>query len=96
MSYSFSFFLFEGTMAPCLLVLVRMAQGLSVGGQLVGAMLFTVEGAPLHRQGMFGACCMGTAVFGTAAGSAVVPLLHLLPKKQVCQNSKVSSSLNLR
>jgi MHS family proline/betaine transporter-like MFS transporter len=35
-----------GEAAPLLLLICRICQGLSVGGQLVGAMLYAVEGAP--------------------------------------------------
>ena len=40
-----------GWAAPLLLLICRLAQGLSVGGQLVGAMLYAVEGACVRLYG---------------------------------------------
>ena len=53
-----------------------MIQGLSVGGQLVGSFVFTIESAPPDRRAIFGGMCMATAVAGTMLGSVVGALLH--------------------
>jgi MFS family permease len=44
-----------GAAAPVLLVLLRMVQGLSAGGEWGGAALLAVEHAPAGRKGRFGA-----------------------------------------
>ncbi len=44
-----------GALAPALLVLLRFAQGLAIGGQWGGAMLLVVENAPPSRRGFYGA-----------------------------------------
>jgi MFS family permease len=43
------------------------------------AMLFTVEGAPAHRRGLYGAVSLATAVIGITLGSFVGFLVYLLP-----------------
>jgi MFS transporter, MHS family, shikimate and dehydroshikimate transport protein len=44
-----------GVAAPILLVLLRFAQGIGVGGEWGGAVLMSVEHAPKGRRGFFGA-----------------------------------------
>jgi MFS transporter, MHS family, shikimate and dehydroshikimate transport protein len=43
-----------GILAPVLLVLLRFAQGIGVGGEWGGAVLMSVEHAPRGRRGFFG------------------------------------------
>ena len=47
-----------GWVAPLLLVLLRLVQGLSAGGQFVGSLLYTVESAPPHQKAFFGSICV--------------------------------------
>ncbi|MEF3119837.1 MFS transporter [Kocuria flava] len=44
-----------GVWAPILLILLRVIQGFSAGGEWGGAALMSVEHAPRHKRGLFGA-----------------------------------------
>jgi len=44
-----------GVWAPILLILLRVIQGISAGGEWGGAVLMAVEHAPKHKRGLFGA-----------------------------------------
>jgi MHS family proline/betaine transporter-like MFS transporter len=60
-----------GILAPVALTLLRMVQGLSVGGEYTGSMVFLVEHAPEGRRGLMGALTASGAGIGTLLGSAV-------------------------
>lgn len=64
-----------GLLAPALLTLLRMVQGLSVGGEYTTSMIFMVEHAPENRRCFAGATAVSGAIFGILAGSAVSALL---------------------
>ncbi len=60
-----------GLLAPVALILLRMVQGLSVGGEYTSSMVFLVERAPTGHRGLMGAfICCGTT-FGILLGSGV-------------------------
>ncbi|MFG2819949.1 MFS transporter [Kitasatospora sp. NPDC048365] len=68
-----------GVWAPVLLIVLRICQGIAVGGEFAGATLLTVENAPAGRRGLFGAVpAMGTGA-GFVLASAVFGLVSLLP-----------------
>ena len=60
-----------GNSAILLLLIVRMLQGLSVGGQLMTSLVFTLEGRPKDRWGLYGSFVMGAANIGTFLGGLV-------------------------
>ena len=64
-----------GVAAPILLTLLRMIQGLSVGGEYTTSVVFMVEHAPAERRGLIGATACCGAVGGILAGSATGALL---------------------
>ena len=63
-----------GLLAPIGLTLLRVVQGLSVGGEYTGSLVFLVEHAPAGRRGLMGAfgACGTTAgiLLGSAVGAA--------------------------
>jgi MHS family proline/betaine transporter-like MFS transporter len=69
-----------GIWAPILLVVARIFQGLSTGGEYVGAMTYLVEQAPDHKRGMMvGFLPMGNLVGFVLAGLLVTGLQTWLP-----------------
>src|SRR6476660_9056091 len=60
-----------GLLAPIALTLLRMVQGLSVGGEYTSSMVFLVERAPEGRRGLMGALTSCGACGGILLGSAV-------------------------
>jgi MHS family proline/betaine transporter-like MFS transporter len=70
-----------GVWAPCLLILVRLCQGLSTGGEYAGAMTYIVEAAPDRKRGMLaGFLPMGTLSGNVAAIAMVTGLQVVLPQ----------------
>ncbi|QEG33965.1 MFS transporter [Bythopirellula goksoeyrii] len=67
-----------GLLAPILLVVLRLAQGLSVGGEFIGSSTYLVEVAPEGRRASSGSWTMFGAVLGLLLGSAVATLAHHL------------------
>lgn len=73
-----------GLLAPMLLVVLRLAQGISVGGEFVGSSTYLVEIAPEGRRASSGSWTMFGAVFGILLGSGVATLAHhLLTAEQI-------------
>jgi MHS family proline/betaine transporter-like MFS transporter len=60
-----------GLLAPIALTLLRMVQGLSVGGEYTSSMVFLVEHAPDGRRGLMGALASCGACGGILLGSAI-------------------------
>ncbi len=67
-----------GVAAPVMLVLLRLIQGVSVGGEMVGSISFISEIAPANRRGLFGSFSIGSAVAGMLIGSAIATVAHSL------------------
>ena len=64
-----------GLWAPVLLVLFRLIQGLSAGGEYTTSVVFMVEHAPPERRGLVGAATISGSVAGILLGSAVGAVL---------------------
>lgn len=69
-----------GVTAPLLLLLLRMFQGLFVGGEMGGAATMVVEHAPVGRKGLFGAFLISGAGVANVASAGLMSLLGLTPE----------------
>ena len=61
-----------GILAPTLLVLLRMTQGLALGGEFGGATVYLAEHAPPSARGFWTSMVQGSATVGLLASSGVV------------------------
>jgi len=68
-----------GVAAPVLLVVLRLVQGLGLGGEWGGAALMTVEHAPPGRRGFYGSFTQIGGSLGQILASGSVALVALLP-----------------
>ncbi len=67
-----------GIAAPILLVLLRILQGISAGGEWGGAVLMAVEHAPRKRRGIFGASPQVGVPLGLLLASGVMALMTII------------------
>ncbi len=73
-----------GVVASVLIVILRLVQGLSVGGEYTTSVVFLVEGAAPGRRGLTGSWSVFGAVAGILLGSAVGAILtSILPQDTV-------------
>jgi MFS transporter, MHS family, proline/betaine transporter len=64
-----------GIAASVLIVVLRMCQGIAVGGEFTASIVFLAENAPARRRGFFASFSMFGATFGTMLGAAIGALL---------------------
>ncbi|MER5217578.1 MFS transporter [Streptomyces sp. NPDC002838] len=75
-----------GALAPALLVLCRLVQGFSAGGESVGAPTFVFEHAPVHRRGYW----LNITLAATALPSVVAGTLILVLSKSMSDDAFTS------
>ncbi|NKX55161.1 MFS transporter [Arthrobacter mobilis] len=75
-----------GALAPALLVLCRLVQGFSAGGESVGAPSFVFEHAPVHRRGFW----LNITLAATALPSVVAGTLILVLSQSMSDESFLS------
>ena len=61
-----------GWLAPVALIILRMAQGLALGGEYGGAAIYVAEHAPQHRRGFYTAFIQTTATLGLLLSLVVI------------------------
>ena len=66
-----------GWIAPVLLIVLRMAQGLALGGEYGGAAVYVAEHAPHGRRGFYTAWIQTTATVGLLLSLLVILVLRL-------------------
>lgn len=64
-----------GLWAPVMLTVLRLLQGLALGGEWGGGLLLAVEYSPRHRRGLYGAIPQVGALVGLALGNIVASLI---------------------
>lgn len=68
-----------GVAAPILLVILRMAHGITRGGESAGAAVLVVEHAPTNRRGLFGSFVAIGSPIGTILANLAFSAVLLLP-----------------
>jgi MFS transporter, MHS family, shikimate and dehydroshikimate transport protein len=71
-----------GVWAPILLVLLRLFQGLGLGGEFGGASLLTVEHAPRERRGLWGGLAQTGPSIGYLLAVGATSLFAGMPQQQ--------------
>src|ERR1700726_336934 len=69
-----------GIAAPILLVLLRLLQGIGLGGEWGGAVLMVVENAPSRNRGLLGSMVQLGYPIGNLSAVGVLALLAQLPE----------------
>jgi metabolite-proton symporter len=70
-----------GIWAPILLILLRLVQGLGIGGEWGGALLLAVEYSPQKERGFYGSVPQMGVTIGMLLGTLAISLMSLLPEK---------------
>jgi MHS family shikimate/dehydroshikimate transporter-like MFS transporter len=68
-----------GVAAPVLLVVLRVLQGVGLGGEYGGASLITIEHAPFNERGFWGSLPQAASPGGLLLASGIFSLMALLP-----------------
>ena len=65
-----------GYWSTLLLVITRLLQGMSVGGQLMASLVFTLENVPQEQWGLYGSFVWATGNFGVLLGGLVGTIIR--------------------
>lgn len=73
-----------GLLAPIMLTFLRIMQGLAIGGEFTGSMVFLIEHANKNKRGFFGSWATCSSIVGIIIGSSVVAtIMHVFTPEQV-------------
>jgi MFS family permease len=67
-----------GALAGVLLVVCRLIQGISGGGEMGGAVSLMIENAPTGKRGLYGSWSFASTTFGFVVGGSVATILTLV------------------
>ncbi|MGC4029589.1 MAG: MFS transporter [Steroidobacteraceae bacterium] len=71
-----------GILAPILLTLLRIVQGIGIGGEWGGALLLAYEYAPAERKGLYGSLPQAGVPIGMLLATACAGIVATLPDQQ--------------
>ena len=71
-----------GIWAPILLIVLRLIQGLGIGGEWGGALLLAYEYAPQNRKGLFGSVPQMGVTIGMLLATVAITVMSMLPDDQ--------------
>lgn len=71
-----------GIWAPILLIVLRLVQGLGIGGEWGGALLLAYEYAPKNRKGLFGSVPQMGVTIGMVLATLAITVMSTLPDDQ--------------
>ncbi|THU01075.1 MHS family MFS transporter [Lampropedia puyangensis] len=71
-----------GIWAPILLIVLRLIQGLGIGGEWGGALLLAYEYAPKNRKGLFGSVPQMGVTIGMVMATLAMTVMSTLPDDQ--------------
>ncbi len=69
-----------GIWAPIFLIILRLIQGLGLGGEWGGSLLLAVEYAPKEKRGLFGSVPQTGITIGMLMGTITLSIMTLLPE----------------
>lgn len=73
-----------GILAPILILCCRLVQGISLGGEFSGSIIYLIENAPKNKYGLFGSWAdMGSSVGMILATLTSLALIWFLTKEQI-------------
>ncbi|KAB1643386.1 MFS transporter [Gulosibacter chungangensis] len=67
-----------GVFAPIMLLLLRILQGLSAGGEWGGAVLMAIEHSPKHRRGLYGSFVQSGVPIGMLLATGILAAVRAL------------------
>lgn len=74
-----------GVTAAVLLVICRLLQGLAIGGEFAGSIVYLSEHAPTNRRGLYGSWAMFSAFAGLMLGSGISALMSAIMPQDALQ-----------
>ncbi|HEY9289968.1 MAG TPA: MFS transporter [Microlunatus sp.] len=72
-----------GALAPALLVLLRLIQGIGIGGEFGGGALVALENAPTGRRGIMGSIHQVGTPIGLLAATGIFAIMQQLPESSL-------------
>jgi len=70
-----------GIWAPILLTIIRLLQGIAIGGEFSGSIIYVVEHSPANKRGLAGSTSIMSLMIGVLLGSGVASLFAELMSK---------------